>query len=558
MSVLSKHPLNSLKINSRLIQTCEDKLQVKTYSHVQYAAIPEILQEKDCLVKAQTGSGKTLAYLLPTITMILNKHPKLKRTDGLFCLILTPTRELTQQVYDVLTILTTSIIGLVPSIVVGGDSKKSEKARIRKGVNILVGTPGRLLDHINSTNNLKLDKVEFLIMDEADRVLDAGFEKDVIEIINHVNKNRTSILVSATLTESVKKLSNLALKNPVFIDGDKRENAKERKKLKLIKENGNSQEKTEKLINEEKIEDKLILPSTLKQYAMLITDKYRLAYLIACLRTFLKESIQRKIIVFFSCIQSVNYHYSLFSQLQFMDKTPILPETSLFRLHGDLTTVERHDGMQKFIKSKKAVLFTTDVAARGIDLKDIDWIIQYDPPGETSEYIHRVGRTARIGRNGNALLMLLESEGEYVNLLRNEGVIIEEMKRDEVVKSLNMAGGDKKVISRLHEMQLQVEKLLIDNEELKEMAIKSFQAHLRSYTTHRGELRKIFSIKKLHIGHICKSFGIRDTPTSVMSVIKKQDGFLTKPKEKKKEPKEGMRKMSEFDAGIITKKKKKK
>ena len=104
------------------------------------------------------------------------------------------------------------------------------------------------------------------------------------------------------------------------------------------------------------------------------------------------------------------------------------------------------------------------------------------------------------------------------------------MKRDEVIKSLNVAGGQKKVVSRLHEMQLEVEKLLLEDEELKEMAVKSFQAHLRSYTTHRGELRKIFSIKKLHTGHICKSFGIRETPTSVMSVIKKNDGFMEKKK----------------------------
>ena len=146
MSVLSKHPLTSLPIDKKLIPICEEKLQIKTYSHVQYSSIPKILEGKDCMIKAQTGSGKTLTYLLPIITMILKKHPQIKRTDGIFCLILTPTRELTQQVYDVLSILTTSIIGLVPSIVVGGDSKKSEKARIRKGVNILVGTPGRLLD----------------------------------------------------------------------------------------------------------------------------------------------------------------------------------------------------------------------------------------------------------------------------------------------------------------------------------------------------------------------------------------------------------------------------
>ena len=140
-------------------------------------------------------------------------------------------------------------------------------------------------------------------------------------------------------------------------------------------------------------------------------------------------------------------------------------------------------------------------------------------------------------------------------MLRNEGVVINEMKKEEVIKSLNVAGGQKKVVSRLHEMQLEVEKSLLEDEELKELATKSFQAHLRSYTTHRGELRKIFSIKKLHIGHICKSFGIRETPTSVMSVIKKQDGFLEK-KKPKAQPKEGMRKMSEFDSGIVMKKKK--
>ena len=208
------------------------------------------------------------------------------------------------------------------------------------------------------------------------------------------------------LTESVQKLSKIALRNAVFIDGDKRDgkqskdekdDKKEKNEMKDSKEKKDGKEKTEK---KESKEDKLILPSTLKQYAILVTDKYRLSYLISCLRTFIKDTMQTKIIIFFSCIQSVNYHYALFSKLKFLDKTDLFPNTSLFKLHGDLTTVERHDGMKKFIKSQKSILLTTDVTARGIDLKDIDWIIQYDPPGETSEYIHRVGRTARIGREG--------------------------------------------------------------------------------------------------------------------------------------------------------------
>ncbi|ELP93558.1 DEAD box ATP-dependent RNA helicase, putative [Entamoeba invadens IP1] len=602
MTVLSRHLLESLPINKYVVETCKNKLAVTNYSHAQYASIPKILEGADCLLKAQTGSGKTLAYLLPVITKILENHPNIKRTDGIFALIMTPTRELTQQVFEVLTVLTTSMIGFVPTIVVGGDSKKKEKARIRKGCNLLVGTPGRLLDHIKSTQNLKLDKVEFLILDEADRVLDAGFEESVLQIIERLNKERQTILVSATLSDNVQKLASIALNNHVFIDGDARENAKDRKKAKMdekfgkkedkeepkkIKENVEEPEqvekieKTEKPIEKqsekqvekpakldkkakmEKIKNKnadiaeeqtLTLPSSLKQYYITVKDKNRLVYLIATLRTLLGKSSQCKVIVFFSCIPSVNYHYALFSELKFLNDTTLFQDTNLFRLHGDLTSVERSDGLKSFVKSDKGILLTTDVIARGVDLKGVDWILQYDPPGETSEYIHRSGRTARFGREGNALLFLLESEVEYIEMLRKAGVKIDEMKSETVEKALSYSGGKKAMISRVHEMQLKIEQALVEHKELKELAVKSYQAHLRSYMTHRSELRSVFNIKKLHIGHICKSFGIRDTPTNVMNVLRKNEGFLEKEKNSRFQvKKEGMRKMSEFDSGLPSK-----
>jgi len=199
------------------------------------------------LVKAQTGSGKTLAYLIPMVQKLQESTQQtnnFKRAEGTQALILAPTRELSLQIFDVLKQILKPFHWIVPGIVIGGEKRKSEKARLRKGVNILIATPGRLLDHLNNTACFKYDNIKWLILDEADRLLDLGFERDIKNIITIIDKAQTttrqSALISATLREGVKRLATISLNNPIFLDAtidptvDKdNDNKIEKKKVKI-------------------------------------------------------------------------------------------------------------------------------------------------------------------------------------------------------------------------------------------------------------------------------------------------------------------------------------
>ncbi|XP_070108082.1 ATP-dependent DNA helicase DDX31 isoform X7 [Equus przewalskii] len=368
----------------------------------------------------------------------LDLHPHL-RSDGPYALVLVPTRELALQSFDTVQKLLKPFTWIVPGVLMGGEKRKSEKARLRKGINILISTPGRLVDHIKSTGNLHFSRVRWLILDEADRILDLGFEKDITVILNAVNaecQSRQTVLLSATLTEGVTRLAGISLHNPVSISVLDESHDQSNPKGKAVLEVSPPRTSDEL--------DSFAIPESLDQHVTLVPSKLRLVSLAAFILQKCKFEKDQKMIVFFSSCELVEFHYNLFLQtLLSSSGAPApgqLPSAStrlkFLRLHGNMEQEERTAVFQEFSHSKTGVLLCTDVAARGLDLPQVKWIVQYNAPSSPAEYIHRIGRTARIGCHGSSLLILAPSEAEYVNSLASHKINVSEIKMEDILSVL--------------------------------------------------------------------------------------------------------------------------
>eukprot|EP01105_Mastigella_eilhardi_P025193 TRINITY_DN6775_c0_g1_i1.p1 TRINITY_DN6775_c0_g1~~TRINITY_DN6775_c0_g1_i1.p1 ORF type:complete len:635 (-),score=116.21 TRINITY_DN6775_c0_g1_i1:60-1925(-) len=498
--VFTDTTFDSFPLDAKLVATLRDKMGVKVATKIQNQAIPALFDNRDLLMRAETGSGKTLAYLLPLVQSIANMG-HISRSSGLYAIIMAPTRELSLQIFSVIQQVIQPFIFIVPCALTGGQKKKSEKARLRKGCNILVATPGRLVDHCKTTQALDVSHVKWLILDEADRLLDMGFERSITQIIQFLDEHkgedttRQNILASATLSEEVSRLASLSLKDHVYVT-----------------EEGEG--------NEEEIETYSI-PENLTNHFVVVDTKDRLVTLTALLSQ-ITTSGHDKAIVFLSSIASLEFHFALYQRAIKRDGNPLL-SVPLFKLHGNLTQVERADGFAAFKRAAGAIIFCTDVAARGIDLPDVDWIVQYDPPGDTSDYIHRVGRTARIGNSGNACLFLLPAEVTYVTLLKDLGVQFREIRKQEINKQLVVMQGECRTRDTPdHSLQIYFEHLVLDDEELHQMAVDGYVSFIRAYAAHSADTKKIFAVRKLHVGHIAKSFALRDQPKEMAKVMKKR------------------------------------
>ena len=414
----------SLGINPTISAHLQRSLQISKPTQIQSLAIPHLLTSphQDTFLRAQTGSGKTLAFLLPILHTILSLPTpthKYDRTSGLFAIILVPTRELAKQTEHVLTTLTAGT-WIVPGWLLGGERKKAEKARIRRGVNVLVATPGRLVDHLETTMAFDTSWTRWVVLDEGDRLVDMGFLDTVGKILRIVEgrvqhammKRRkegvlaveeetklpgrvVKILCSATLRgeEGMGALESIV--DPVFLKAEK-----------------------ETVVQEQDVVDHVFTPGELTHKAIVLPAKLRLVTLIALLTLLTQRPAPAKMIVFLSCTTSVDYHHQLLSSF------PL--DVTFFQLHGSLEQPVRTSTLKTFSAIKgRAVLLATDVASRGLDLPDVDMIIQFDPPFSQDDYIHRIGRTARAGRKGEGILFLLPSEEDYLPALSSHGAQIE-------------------------------------------------------------------------------------------------------------------------------------
>ncbi|KAJ3395433.1 ATP-dependent RNA helicase dbp7 [Lobulomyces angularis] len=803
LSVFSKvNSFEEMNINPLLVKHLHSKLSIKKPTKIQSFALPVLLQNsaRDILINAQTGSGKTLTFLLPIIHRILKAAEEMDdsvacevlcRKIGCLAIVLAPTRELARQIYTNLNLyLQFSHAGIrsterdkkdessddesskhsnlpsnvqekkfkahwiVPGLVVGGEKKKSEKARLRKGINILVSTPGRLLDHLQTTQCFEAANLRWLVFDEADRLLELGFKQPLTEIIAILDakrnerlkkgvlasnrrlkiinwpKDRQIILCSATLGAEVRQLAETTLNDPIMINQDKLNETKKKVEKTVIKEkvdqkafvniqpqsqntddmagkeivnaplealpnptdktkfisnsvilekgddfntadctnngeengiaeetnipNKNDKVNVTKWDDEElqtnsqimdidgktvseaaKVENaKFNIPPQIKQSYVVVPAKQRLVAIISLLRHLACQEKPCKIMVFISSCDSVDFYYRLFNEggkrfkaviddedklnfdfdnfknikTDFIGESeteeeedlyedddeerqnnfiiekkkgvesggelprPIIPFVQILKLHGDLPQTERMKVTETFTRSESSILLCTDVVARGLDVPDVTHIIQFDPPTDINDYAHRVGRTARLGKEGEALIFLLPSEFPFLEILatfnvKNLNAITaeqlfkwlvtdKEMKEGRVDK--NIIGGlngviefDKEVIvngkkqkKRKHvevvatDLHMMLERYVLSHEDMHQLARSAYSSFVRSYATHQQTHNQIFHLKKLHLGHVAKCFGLREAPSGV-GFAKTKQILNEKKKIKAQEKKDG-------------------
>lgn len=421
------------------------QLGYETATEVQAKSIPLLLNGEDIIGSAKTGSGKSLAFLIPAAEVLL----KNLNSEGIQVLVLSPTRELAMQLFNVAKDLMRDN-GTICSIVIGGGNRKKENEALKSGnVKLLVATPGRLLDHIENTKGFKYDSLKVLVIDEADKILNIGFEEELKAILRMIPKERQTMLFSATMNEKVEDLIKLSMKSYESV---------------RIKS-------TEPTV------------SSLEQgYLILDADKKFLF-----LFTFIKKNMKRKIIVFFSTCKEVEFFSSL---LNYVD-VPVLSITGDYKQQKRTTTFIEFCGMEK------GILLCTDVAQRGLDIPDVDWVLQYDPPHDYEEYLHRVGRTARgANQGGKALIMILPNEIGFIRKLQQNKINISEFEFPE---------------NKLAKVQEQLEKLVCKKDHyLMQSATEAYRAYIHAYNAQTN--KEDFNLDKLDLMKLCKSFGLKSPP----------------------------------------------
>ncbi|OAA47679.1 DEAD-like helicase [Metarhizium rileyi] len=540
----------SLTLSTRLVDALA-KMNLKRPTAIQQKVIPHMLSNSgDAFVQAETGSGKTFSYLLPILHRVLmlsgqGDGKQIHRDSGIFAIIVSPTRELAKQTHNVLEQLIRPFPWLVSTAITGGESKKAEKARIRKGVNFLVATPGRLADHIDNTKALNMGTVRWLILDEGDRLMDLGFEEDLKKAIDALKKisivnitengtsldglpeRRVTILCSATMKMNVQKLGEMSLADAAFLAAEKSD---------------------DDTLNDEVVHK---APAQLHQTYIIVPSKLRLVTLTAYLKsTFSRRGRTMKAIIFMSCADTVDFHYELLrnpddtelptsvqKHKELIEKTvskaayiasPASPDVIIHRMHGSLSQSVRTATLKSFSACKSpSLLITTDVSSRGLDIPSVDLVIEYDPAFSFDDHIHRVGRTARAGRSGDATLFLLPgSEEGYIELLKSssppssqsyENVLKTGFmnKLEFPVETTATPTDGQSYHDKAESLQLHFEQRLLNDTKRLELARNGFKSHIRAYATHTREERVHFDITQLHLGHIAKSFGLRDPPGGI-------------------------------------------
>ena len=440
---------SDLKMSEPTLQGIKD-MGFTTMTEVQAKTIPVLLTGKDVLGAAKTGSGKTLAFLIPAIELLYSL--KFKPRNGTGAIVITPTRELALQIFGVARELMAHHSQTL-GIVIGGANRRQEAEKLAKGVNLLIAPPGRLLDHLQNTRGFVFKNLRTLIFDEADRILEIGFEDEIRQIVKILpNEDRQTMLFSATQTTKVEDLARAALKKaPVYI------NVSERKEAATV--------------------------SGLEQGYVVCESDQRFLLLFS----FLKRNMRKKkIIVFFSSCNCVKYFAEL---LNYID----IPALSL---HGKQKQQKRTNTFFEFCNAKRGILLSTDVAARGLDIPDVDWIIQYDPPDDPRDYIHRVGRTARGTKGkGKSLMFLIPQELGFLRYLKAAKVPLNEYEFPP---------------SKIANIQSQLEKLIKNNYWLHQAAKDGYRAYLQAYASHH--LKTVYKVDKLDLVKVGRSFGFSVPP----------------------------------------------
>ncbi|MCT7617722.1 DEAD/DEAH box helicase [Aliarcobacter butzleri] len=350
-----------------------------TPTPIQSKSIPVILSKKDVLAAAQTGTGKTAGFTLPLLQRLKDSNLKDKKTR-VRALILTPTRELTAQVAQSVETYG-KYLPFKSAVIFGGVGINPQKALLKKGVDIIIATPGRLLDLI-SQDSLDLSKIEFLVLDEADRMLDMGFINDIKKILAILPKQRQNLLFSATFSNEIKKLADGLLKSPVLVEVSKANSASF---------------KVEQVVHH--------------------VDKDRKKELLLHL---VNKNNWQQVLVFTRTKHGANK----------LSEALVKDKITSAAIHGNKSQGARTKALDDFKNGKVRVLVATDIAARGIDIEQLPHVVNFELPNVAEDYVHRIGRTGRAGNNGIAISLVCVDEHEY--LFGIEKLIKQKIKKVEI------------------------------------------------------------------------------------------------------------------------------
>ena len=448
----SDKKFSDMKLTPQTIE-CLKKQNFTISTEVQSKVIPIAKKGKDIMCTAKTGSGKTLSFLIPALEMLIRTD--FQQNQGVGVIIITPTRELAIQIYDVAKDLL-YIAHKTCGVIIGGGYRKKEAKKLLKGVNLLIATPGRLLDHLNNTEGFECKNLCMLIIDEADAILKNGFEDELIKILKILPKEKQTMLFSATLSKKIKNLGLLSMNNPVYIE------------LK---------------INMEGINNNL---QNLDQGFLKIDGDKKFIFLY----TFLKKNMNnQKIMIFFNSCSEVQFFSYLLNYIGIEVKS----------ISGDLKQINRETIYREFFNLEKGILLCTDIAQRGLDFPEVDWIINYDVPLSVDEYLHRVGRTARgPDSHGKSLLILLPNEMDLLERIKEKKIFVKEYEFD-----------NKKLI----DIQEKYDMLISSNPALENLAVDAFKNYIFSYMYFKNNNKdNKVNIENIDKEKLIRSFGLKTVP----------------------------------------------
>ncbi|GAM25412.1 hypothetical protein SAMD00019534_085870 [Acytostelium subglobosum LB1] len=354
--VSEKTTFTALGVHPQIVEAC-DKLGFKHPTEIQKESIPYAIKGRDIVGLAQTGSGKTAAFAIPILQSLL------QAPQPLYALVLAPTRELAFQISEQFEAIG-AIIGVKCAVLVGGFDNMAQSMALARKPHIIVGTPGRVVFHLENTKGFNLKSLKYLVLDEADRLLSMDFEEEINTILKVIPRERNTYLFSATMTKKVVKLQRASLTNPVKVS----------------------------------VATKYTTNDTLMQQYLFIPHKHKDCYL----AYILNELAGNSVIIFTSTCATSTKLAIMLRNLGF----------GAIPINGQMDQSKRLASLNKFKAGDKAILVATDVAARGLDIPSVDLVINYDVPLNSKEYIHRVGRTARAGKTGRAITIVTQYDVE--------------------------------------------------------------------------------------------------------------------------------------------------
>ncbi|EFC50712.1 dead box RNA helicase [Naegleria gruberi] len=427
-----------------------------TMKDIQKASILHALGGRDILGAARTGSGKTLAFVLPVLELLYRK--RWGKLDGLGALILSPNRELAQQIFEVLK-LCGRYHHFSAGLLVGGTKNLKEEKEHICNMNILVATPGRLLQHMDETAGFICSNLQVLVLDEADRLLELGFRNELNSILDGLPKSRQTLLFSATQTRDIKDLARLSL----------------------------SKTNTEYI----SVHESEPVPKQLTQHYI----ECQLEDKIDILFSFLKSHQNKKVIVFSSTVKQVSFLHTVFKHLPLSVK--------MFKLAGRMSQGSRREMFEGFTSAKAAVLFATDIAARGLDFPRVDFVLQLDAPVSKAFYIHRMGRTARNDADGKSVVVVTPQEKPLLTFLFDKDSL-------ETGSLKEMKINPEKIVT----IRAQLAALLSHDTNLKQAAVKYFQTYLKHVYKHYGY---DIDFKALNLDAFAVKLGLAIKPVLILN-----------------------------------------